>query len=177
MSVAFPAKHDRHGAETTASGALANGADSHATGRRDRTRRIQYDRILVPVTASLASERAVTTAAMLAAERKGVVTLVHVIEVPKELPLDALFPDEEQDSRAILSRASATLDCYGIRTVRRSVHATTAAAAILDAAEEVRAEIIVVGTERRTRRQRTAVGRNVEYVLKRAPCRVMIVAV
>ena len=33
------------------------------------------------------------------------------------------------DSREILGRASATLDRYGIRTVRRSVHATTAAAA------------------------------------------------
>src|ERR1700693_41478 len=82
---------------------------------RDRTRRVEYDRILVPVTASPASERAVTTAALLARERKGAVTLVHVIEVPKELPLDALFPDEEHDSREILSHASATLDRSGIR--------------------------------------------------------------
>jgi nucleotide-binding universal stress UspA family protein len=144
---------------------------------RDRTRRVEYDRILVPVTASPASERAVTTAAMLAAERKGSVTLVHVIEVPRELPLDALFPDEEHDSREILGHASAILDRYGIRTVTRSVHAATAATAILEAAEEARAEIIVMGAERRARRQRTAFGRNVEYVLRRAPCRVMIVAV
>jgi nucleotide-binding universal stress UspA family protein len=144
---------------------------------RDRTRRVEYDRILVPVTASPASERAVTTAALLAGERKSAVTLVHVIEVPKELPLDALFPDEEHDSREILSHASATLDRYGIRTVARSVHAATAATAILEAAEDVRAEIIVMGAERRARRQRTTFGGNVEHVLKRAPCRVMIVAV
>jgi nucleotide-binding universal stress UspA family protein len=112
---------------------------------------------------------------MLAAERKGTVTLVHVIEVPRELPMDALFPDEEHHSREILCQATATLERYGVRTVTRSVHAATAAAAIIQAAEETHAEIIVMGTERRTRRGRSALGANVEHVLKRAPCRVMIV--
>jgi len=153
-----------------------SGAAARPSASRNRTRRVEYTRILVPVTASPSSERAVTTAAMLAAERKGTVTLVHVIEVPRELPLDALFPDEEHDSREILGHATATLERYGVRTVTHSVHAATAAAAIVEAAEEARAEIIVMGTERRTRRRRSALGTNVEHVLKRAPCRVMIVA-
>jgi nucleotide-binding universal stress UspA family protein len=149
-------------------------ARDHA-GSRDRAPGVEYDRIIVPVTASPASERAVTTAAMLASEKRGEVTLVNVIEVPKELPLDSLFPAEEHESRTILSHATAALDRYGVRARARTMHATTAATAILDAAEDTHAQLIVIGTERRERRHRMAVGSNVEHVLKRASCRVMIV--
>ena len=156
---------------------VADAAARDHAGSRDRASGVEYDRILVPVTASIASERALTTAAMLASEKKGEVTLVNVIEVPKELPLDALFPAEEHESRTILNHATATLDRYGVRARGHTIHATTAATAILDVAEDTHAQIIVIGTERRERRHRVAVGRNVEHVLKRAPCRVMIVTV
>ena len=176
MPRALPDRPDQPAAETTASDAPnAQHTPDHAFHSRDPARRVEYDRILVPVTASPASERAVTTAAMLASERKGIVTLLNVIEVPKELPLDALFPDEEHTSQATLSHATAILERYGVKAITRTVHATTAATAILDIAAEQQTQIIIMGTERRTHRQRTAIGSNVEHVLKRAPCRVMIV--
>ena len=112
---------------------------------------------------------------MLASEKKAHVTLVHVVEVPKELPLDALFPAEEQESRTILNHATSVLDRYGVRAHARTIHATTAANAILKVADDTDAQIIVIGTEPRERRHRVAVGRNVEHVLKRASCRVMMV--
>ena len=114
---------------------------------------------------------------MLASEKNGEVTLINVIEVPKELPLDALFPDEEHESRTILNHATAILDRYGIHAHSRTIHATTAASAILEAADKASAQVIVIGTEPRIRRGRMAVGKNVEHVLKRASCRVMIVTV
>jgi nucleotide-binding universal stress UspA family protein len=144
-------------------------------GSRNRKARLEYDRILVPVTASPVSDRAVKTAAMLASEKHAEVTLVNVIEVPKELPLNALFPDEDHESRTVLNHATAILDSYGVRAHAHTIHATTAAAAILEAADNAEAQIIVIGTERRERRQRVSISRNVEQVLKRATCRVMIV--
>jgi len=154
---------------------LPAGSAQHAPAAGSRRRPIQYERILVPVTASLASERAVTTAAMLASERKGLVTVLSVIEVPKELPLDALFPDEERESKAILSHAVAILERYGVNAVARTIHATTASSVILETADEVQAQLIVMGTERRNRHRHAAVGKTLEHVLKRASCRVMIV--
>jgi nucleotide-binding universal stress UspA family protein len=128
----------------------------------------------VPVTGSAASERAIFTAALLASERTALITLVHVIEVPRELPLDALFPEEEQQAKEILHRACSLLDRYGIHHKTHSMRAPTAAAAILEAARETKAQIIVLGAEGRPRRRRTVFGRNVQTVLKNATCRVML---
>jgi nucleotide-binding universal stress UspA family protein len=78
-------------------------------------------------------------------------------------------------STPILNHVTAVLDSYSVRTHPLTIHATTAAAAILEAADNAEAQIIVIGTERRERRQRVSISRNVEQVLKRATCRVMIV--
>jgi nucleotide-binding universal stress UspA family protein len=136
---------------------------------------VHYDRILVPVTASIASERAIITAAMLASERSAVITLVHVIEVPRELPLDALFPEEERQGHELLRHASNILDRYSVNYKTRSMRSTTAAAAILEAAHETDAQILILGAEQRGRRNRIGFDRNVETVLKKATCRVMLV--
>lgn len=130
----------------------------------------------MPVTASAASERAVFTAAVLARERTAVITLVHVIEVPKELPIDALFPDEEQQAKEVLHRACSILDRYGVHHKTQSMRAITAAAAILEAARETNAQLLVLGAEGRWRKRRTVFGRNVETVLKNASCRVMLLS-
>ena len=143
---------------------------------RHRRRSAEYERILVPVTGSAASERAVLTAALLASEHTAVVTLVHVIEVPRELPLDALFPDEEQQAKDVLHRACSILDRYGVHHKTHSMRATTAAAAILEAAHETNAQLLVLGAEGRTRGRRTVFGRYVETVLKNATCRVMLLS-
>jgi nucleotide-binding universal stress UspA family protein len=135
-----------------------------------------YTRILVPVTASNASDRAVLTAALLASERKAEVTLLNVIEVSRDLPLEALFPDEEREGREILRRATAILDEYGVRSHTRLIRSASTATAIIEAADDTHPEIIVMGAERRLRRQSRVFGDNVRAVLKAAPCRVMLVS-
>lgn len=147
-------------------------ADRH----RRRRSPLAYTRILVPITASAASDRAVVTAALLASERKAEVTLLNVIEVSKDLPLDALFPDEEREGRETLRRATAILDQYGVRSHTRLIRSASAAAAILETVDDTRPEIIVMGAERRLRRQSSVFSDNVQTVLKAAPCRVMLVS-
>jgi len=137
---------------------------------------VSYAGILVPLTESSASDRAVVTAALLASERKADVTLLAVIEVSRDLPLEALFPEEERDGRELLRRATAILDQYGVDSHPRLARSSSAAAAILAAAEETCPEIIVMGAERRLRGQARIFGDNVQAVLKAAPCRVMLVS-
>ena len=137
---------------------------------------IHYNRILVPVTPSTAGERAVVTAALLASERRTVITLVHVLEVPKELPLNALFPEEEHEGQQLLRHASSILDHYSVHYQTRSMRSPTAAAAILEAAQDTNAQILIIGTGLQARRGRTVFDRNVETILKKASCRVMLVA-
>ena len=137
---------------------------------------VSYTGILVPLTDSSASDRAVVTAALLASERKAVVTLLNVIEVPKDLPLEALFPDEEREGREILRRATAIVDQYGVDSHARLARSPSAAAAILEAVEETRPEIVVMGAERRLRGQSRIFGDDVLAVLKGASCRVILVS-
>jgi nucleotide-binding universal stress UspA family protein len=150
--------------------------DTTAAGDRRRRAPIAYKRILVPVTASTASDHAIVTAGQLASEQKAKVTLLNVIEVSKDLPLDALFPDEEREGRDILGRATEILDQYGVRSHSRLLRSFSVAAAILETADEERPEIIVIGAERRLRRQRSVSGNDLQAVLTGASCRVMLVS-
>ena len=145
-------------------------------GRRSRPA-LAYHRILVHVATSAVSERAVVIAAQLASEHRAEVTLLNVIEVPKDLPLDALFPDEEHEGREALRRATAILDRYGVDSKTRLTRSFSIAKAILEAAAEANPELIVMGAERHMRRQPSVFGHaeSIQEVLKAAPCRVMLV--
>ena len=60
----------------------------------------------------------------------------------------------------------------------RLVRARSAGPAIVEEAERRGTEIIVIGTPRKTLTvtQRALFGRTVDYVLRHAPCRVMVTA-
>jgi APA family basic amino acid/polyamine antiporter len=138
---------------------------------------LEYRNILVPVADALESEEAVDLACRLAAERGASIVAVTVIEVPLELPLDARLPEDERRADELLDEARAIGDSYGVRVVGRLLRARRAGRAIVDEAERRQTEIIVIGAPRKQRRgQRGIFGDTVDFVLKHAPCRVMVVA-
>jgi nucleotide-binding universal stress UspA family protein len=146
---------------------------------RGRTRRtIAYRRILVPVVDREISEQAMAIACRLAAERRTSVTAVGVIEVPAELPLDAHMTDEEEQLKPVLAEASAIAELYGVGVEARTLRGRAAGEAIVEEAKQARSEIIVLSAPRKMRASRRAAvfGSTVEYVLKHAPCRVMVAA-
>jgi APA family basic amino acid/polyamine antiporter len=138
---------------------------------------LEYRNILVPVADALESEEAVDLACRLAAERGASIVAVTVIEVPLELPLDARLPEEERRADELLDEARAIGDSYGVGVIGRLLRARRAGRAIVDEAERRQTEIIVIGAPRKPRRgQRGIFGDTVDFVLKHAPCRVMVVA-
>jgi APA family basic amino acid/polyamine antiporter len=135
---------------------------------------LEYRSILVPVVAGHESHEAVEVAARLATERAGRIVLLRVIVVPLELPLDADLSEELEQADAVLDEARATGAPYGVRTIERIVRARNAGRAIVDEADRRGSEIIVLGAPRG--RHRNIFGHTVDYVLKNAPCRVMVAA-
>jgi nucleotide-binding universal stress UspA family protein len=103
------------------------------------------------------------------------VILVSVLEVPRELPLDALFADEEAAARAVLRKATALAEGYGVHVVPRLERGYSAAPAVLELAAAHDADLIVIGTPSRARRGRSAFGPTATAILHRATCRVMLV--
>lgn len=127
-----------------------------------------YRRLLVPVVNNGASEEAIDVAARLAADHGASISIINVVEVPAALPADAHMRDEEARAHAVLSRAAAIAERRGVAVTVRMVCARDAATAIVDEARARNVEVIVVGSPR-------PLGSTVQHILKKAPCRVMIV--
>jgi nucleotide-binding universal stress UspA family protein len=140
------------------------------------TTTLGYRRILVPIGGNPESEKAMDVACRIAAARSAVITVIAVVEIPALLPLDAHMTDEESRAHQTLERAASIADSYGVGVSKCQIRAREAASAILDQAAISTCEIIVLGAPRRRRPTHDSIfGDTVEHVLKRAPCRVMLI--
>ncbi len=139
--------------------------------------RIEYRSIVVPVIRSAESEEAIVAAARLAGERRSRLALVHVLEVPMELPLTADLPEREREADELLDDARALAESHGARAVTRLVRARAAGAAIVADAVARDAELIVLGAPRRGLGRRAPVfGATTRHVLRHSPVRAIVVA-
>jgi basic amino acid/polyamine antiporter, APA family len=136
---------------------------------------LEYRSILVPVKPGRMSQEAVDVACRLAAERGASLAAVAVVVVPLELPLDTRLPDVEDEAYEVLDQARAIGELYGVDVRTRLVRARSAGRAIVDEAERRLTEIIVMGAPR-TSGRRGVFSDTVDFVLKHAPCRVMVAA-
>ncbi len=137
---------------------------------------LEYRNILVPVVEGVGSEAAVDLACRLAAERRAAIVALTVVELPMELPLDSVLDAEEERANDLLDEARDIGELYGVDVIGRLVRARSAGRAIVEDAERRNTEIIVLGAPRRGRGRVGIFGGTVDYVLKHAPCRVMVAA-
>ena len=139
---------------------------------------LEYRRLLVPIVSGQPSDDALDVACSLAAERGARIVALNVLEVPLGRPLDDDLHELEDAANHQLDEAIAIGDSYGVRVLDRLVRARSAGPAIIEEAERRGTEIIVIGTPRKslTGTQRAVFGRTVDYVLRHAPCRVMVTA-
>src|SRR5438105_1941790 len=138
---------------------------------------LEYRNVLVPILDRETSEEALDVACRLAAERRASIAAVTVIQVPLELPLDANLEAEEERANDLLDEVRAIGDSYGVEVVGRILRSRKAGRAIVDEAERRQSEIIVIGAPRKARLSgRRIFDDTVDFVLKHAPCRVMVAA-
>jgi APA family basic amino acid/polyamine antiporter len=160
---------------------------------------VAFRNILVPVFGTKLDDDIVSTAGRLAAaeqeesgdEREETrLDIVYVIQVPLTLPLDAeLPPDIEEEAQRALRRATEVGEEYeDVNVVPEVVRARDVGAGIVEAARRSGAEAIVIGGEPPSKIKGGAklggigaakpaeIGAATEYVLKKAPCRVLLTA-
>ena len=140
---------------------------------------VEYRTIVVPVVRSAESEEALVAAARLASERGSRVAVIHVLEVPLDLPIDAPLPEREAAANELLDDAEAMVGSYGLHVVTRLVRARSAGRAIVEEAQHRDAELVVLGAPRRRlygQAKRAVFGRTVDQVLKGSPARVLVAA-
>ena len=134
-----------------------------------------YERILVPVKLGLIGEEMLATAIRLAEERGCAVRALHVIKVPLDLPLDAELTDEEERAEASLAEAKLLAAEHGVEVEGEIVRGRAIGEAIVEQAEGDGVDLILMGSAPRWRRQSRFFSPTVDYVLRRAPCEVMVV--
>lgn len=133
-------------------------------------------RILVPAKLGLIGEEMVATAVKLASEQGAVVEALHVIRVPLDFALDAELPGVDERAAESLAEAQLLGAENGVTVEGRTVRARSIGEAIVEAAEASEADMVVMGSAPRWRRQSRFFSPTVEYVLRKAPCEVFVVA-
>jgi APA family basic amino acid/polyamine antiporter len=160
--------------------------------------RAEYGSILVPLFGTPLDDDIIQTAGRLAAAERddatsgGVATIeaVWVFEVPLSLPLDARLPDAQlKRARAALARAKAVGEEYeGVEVATATVRARRAGEGIVAEATRRGVELIVLAAEEPSRIRGGGrlggtggpldnfVGDATKYVVRKAPCRVILTA-
>ena len=136
----------------------------------------QYSSILVPLKLGPIGEEMVATAVKLAQESGASVWALHVVRVPMERPLEEELPDEEESAAAALAEAQLLGSDHGVEVKGKTVRARSIGDAIVSQAKELGVDLIVLGSAPKWRRQSRFFSPTVEYVLKKAPCEVLVVA-
>jgi APA family basic amino acid/polyamine antiporter len=158
--------------------------------------RVESRDILVPIFGTHLDDDIVGTAGRLAAateDSSGVqshLRIVFVLELPLTVPLSAPPPRERMEvANAALERARLVAEEYETVDVQvTALRARSVGAGIVQAAREMGAEMIVMGAEPPTKirggpilggiggQRPNEIGPVTQYVLSRAPCRVLVTA-
>ncbi len=136
----------------------------------------EIGRILVPMKIGQIGEEMLATAIKLAQERGSSVEALHVIRVPLDAPIDEPVEQAELRAAESLEEARALGAENGVDVVGETVRARSIGEAIVHEARRRDADLIVLGSAPRWRRQSRFFSPTVEYVLRRAPCEVLVVA-
>ncbi|MGZ5357029.1 MAG: amino acid permease [Solirubrobacterales bacterium] len=163
---------------------------------KKQTRDIEYSSILVPVFGTELDDDIVSTAGRLAdasvapggaAPR---LEVVFIAELPLTVPLDAPLPKDvlERGTRTLRRAEEVAGEYENVEVGGELVPARTVGAGIVSEARRHDAELIVMGAESPSRVRGGAIlggigaarpdeiGEVTEYVLRRAPCRVLVTA-
>ena len=117
---------------------------------------------------------ALALACVLAKRNKGKVYAVYVIEVARTMPLDADLSPEAREGEEILARAEQVADALDFEVTGELLQARDAGHAIVDEAIERGVDAIMAGTSHSRPLGEIQLGDTAQYVLRNAPCQVIV---
>jgi len=118
----------------------------------------------------------VRLACIMAKRYKRKVHLVHIIEVPRTLPLKASLTQESENADKLLNDAMEIADENGCEAIAEVVQTRDAGPAIVEEARDHACALIMLGLVRNAEKSTgNDLGKTVPYVLAHSPCRVWVV--
>jgi nucleotide-binding universal stress UspA family protein len=137
-------------------------------------------RILVTLGGHQVDEETVRLACRMATRPRGdgkppaQIYAVHVVEVNRSLPLSAPVEHQVERGEQILDAAEQVAGEYELEIETEMVQARDTGPAIVGEADEWHADMIVMGLPYKRRFGEFNLGKTAPYVLKNAPCRVVL---
>jgi len=135
---------------------------------------MEFHNILVPVTGTEADEEAMKLACRLAKKNKAKIRAVYVITVKRTLPLEAEIEPEIEKAEGILDHIERVAEEQNYEVETDLLQAREAGPTIVDDAVEQEADLILMGVKYKRRFGQFSLGSTVLYVLRNAPCRVIL---
>ncbi|MBE8540243.1 amino acid permease [Geoglobus acetivorans] len=127
--------------------------------------------ILVPVANPVIAKKLVRFAEIVARQRDGAVIVMSVVKAPMQTPPSALRNEVKEAKELVENLISGlTVPSGGVVKVGHNI-----AEAVIAAAEEVDADLIVMGWRGRTFRKDAVLGSTIDPVLMKAACDVIVV--
>ena len=134
-----------------------------------------FHRILVPVAGTEADEEAIELAnKLLSKKNRGEICAVYVISIERALPIDAEIESEIRKAEEILNHTENIAGEQGFRIETDLLQAREAGPAIVNEAIEREVDLILISATCKTRFGEFCLGDVAAYVLKNAPCRVIL---
>jgi len=135
---------------------------------------MEFTKLLVPVKGERVDEEVIKLACTIARRRKGKVYVVYVIQVQRALPLDAEIESETQKGERVLDQAERIASEMDCEVETEVLQAREIGPAIVDEAVERGVELVIMGMSYKKRFGEFYMGSAAPYVLKNAPCRVLL---
>ena len=135
---------------------------------------MEFHKILVPVAGTEADEEAIRLACSLVKKNKSKIWVVYVITVKRSLPLDADIESEIKKAELILGQIETIAEEYNYEVETDLLQAREAGPAIIDEAVERDVDLVLMGVTYGKRFGQFSLGHVVPYILKNAPCRVIL---
>jgi len=135
---------------------------------------MEFNRILVPVIGTEADDEAIKLACRLAKKDKGKIWALYVLTVKRALPLEAEIEHEIKEAEEILDRAEVVAEEEDYDLETDLLQSREAGPTIVDEAIEHKVDLILMGLKYKRRFGQFSLGEAVPYVLKNAPCRVIL---
>ncbi len=136
---------------------------------------MEFQNIVVPVAGTGADEGAIDLAFRLAKKESGSrIIALHVIPVERSLPLGAEVEPEISKAEKILARVEEMAKKREFRLETDIIQAREVGPAIVDEARRCEADLILIGVPYKKQFGQFCMGEVLPYVLKNAPCRVLL---
>ena len=135
---------------------------------------MEFHKILVPVIGTEADDEAIRLACRLAKKDKGKIWALYVIALKRTLPLDAEIGPEIKKAEEILDHTESIAEEQDYEIETDLLQAREAGPTIVDEAVEREVDLILMGVIYKRRFGQFSLGSVVPYVLKNAPCRVIL---